>query len=226
MTNIKPCLNRVGYEKVLAISSPVWRGLGLGASHVTRAVHRTWSRLTGKKWDINRFVWTLHCTKWVLLWHLCSKLTSNCIDRFLVYKHRFPPWVLDSNIRMHQEWVLRTQGRVSVVKVQSCSCAPDSNYQQLLAESGNRQPEQLKCGKWGLSWGHQPLPVQNYTNQTFGSWSCRTDPAPSRQWLCGMKRGAEEQREKGEKREYLGQWTVQRSSVASTASTPPPAREQ
>ena len=36
---------------------------------------------------------------------------------------------------------------VSVVKVQSCSCAPDTNYQQLLAESGNRQPEQLKCGK-------------------------------------------------------------------------------
>ena len=35
---------------------------------------------------------------------------------------------------------------VSVVKVQSCSCEPDSNYQQLLAESGNRQPEQLKCG--------------------------------------------------------------------------------
>ena len=63
--HIKACLNGVGYEKAVCGGGSAW---SQPRDQSSGAVHRTWTRLRGKKWDINRLVLTLHCSKYRLQW--------------------------------------------------------------------------------------------------------------------------------------------------------------
>ena len=93
---------------------------------------------------------------------------------------------------------------MSVVLVQSAAVSRTVIISELLAESGNMEPEHLKCGKLAED---TRLPVKTIPIRHSDPGTAGTQPTVTL-WHETRNRGTEEQREKGEKREYLVHWTV------------------